>query len=118
MFWKKKKQQFNIEIFKEELLESLKGKLYNEVLSRKSTDNLVDISQDLLIEKVNQFCEDLNNSQAIVKLFQGTMYEKPAMAGIKKQAAGSLIDYLFVTTRINSEANSYVIWKYAENNQI
>ena len=117
MFWENKKQQFNIDTFKEELLESLKGKLYKEVLSRKSIDDLVDISRKLLVEEVNQFCEDFFNSQTIIKLFQGTIYEKPSMTGLKKQAAGSLIDYLFATTSINSEANINVMWKYAENNQ-
>ena len=113
MFWRKK--QFDIESFKSELLENLKEKLYNETVKRKTLDNIVDTSQELLIREVNQFCEDLNNSQAIVEMFEGTNYEKPSIYGIKKQAAGSLIDYLFVNTRINAEANRYVLYKYKEN---
>ena len=36
------------------------------------------------------------------------------MSSIKGQAAATLFDYLLVTTTINSEANSYVIWKQHE----
>lgn len=123
MFWKKKKKELNIENLKEELLENLKVKLYKEYSSAKPKedplymaykDDLVNISQRLLKEEVALFCEDLDNSQAIIKIFEGTMYQMSNMSSIKGQALATLFDYLLVTTRINSEANSYVIWKQHE----
>jgi hypothetical protein len=123
MFWKKKKKELNIENLKEELLENLKVKLYKEYSSAKPKDDplymafedvLVHISQRLLKEEVALFCEDLDYSQAIIKLFEYTMYQMPNMSSIKGQAAATLFDYLLVTATINSEANSYVIWKQHE----
>jgi hypothetical protein len=120
MFWKKKKKELNIENLKVELLESLKVKLYKEYSTAKPeddplfiafNDDLVTISQRLLKEEVKLFCEDLDNSQAIIKLFEGTMYQMPNMSSIKGQASATLFDYLLVTTRINTEANSYVFQK-------
>jgi hypothetical protein len=123
MFWKKKKKELDIENLKDELLENLKVKLYKEYSSAKPKDDplymkhkdgLVNISQRLFEEEVTLFCEDLYNSQAIIKLFEGTMYQMPNMSSIKGQAAATLLAYLLVTTRITSEANSYVIWKQHE----
>ena len=71
-----------MENLKAELLENLKVKLYKEYSSAKPKDDnlymaykddLVNISQRLLKEEVAIFCEDLGNSQAIIKLFEGSM---------------------------------------------